>query len=183
MSVTIKLETKKFNDTLKKFMAKSDLSAEKVIKKTAFDLLAHILGKLPGENNFGLSIKALAESKGKTITGRHPVDTGRARAAWYPSIQGLGGSFDFNALGTTGKIDSKMVEKGKTEGAFENRLKDAGLKYVDLINGVHYIMSLEYGKSMQAPAGMVRISMRNLWGQMPAMMEKEFIEEWNKLDL
>lgn len=180
--VTIEMETKKFNAHIKKIVAKSSLSTDKVIRKTAFDLLGHILGKLPGEKTFGLTTRALAKSKDKTITGRHPVKTGRARAAWFASIQGLGGTFDFLAkpTGATGEPIPVQVEKGKKEGAFKDNLKATGGKYVDLINAVHYIMDLEYGSSLQSPAGMVRVSMMKLRGQMPAMLGEEFLKDWNE---
>ena len=180
MKIKIEMETKEFNKALKTFMKKSDLSAEKVIKKTAFDLLGHILGKLPGEQRFGLSTRALAKAKDKSITGRHPVDTGRARAAWYPSVRGLGGNFNFSS---GDNIKTSEVEKGKKEGAFTDRTKNKNLKYVDLINGVRYIILLEYGYSKTAPIGMVRVSMRQMYGAIPNMLGQEFIQEWNKVGL
>ena len=171
MKATIEFETRKFNDALKKFIKRTDISAEKVIRKIAFDLLAGIISGLPKADKF-----SIPDTGG--ITGRHPVDTGRARAAWYPSVVGLGGTFDFSSRV---KNEKSQVEKGKKEGGFKNNLKNVfGEKYVELINGVPYILFLEYGHSAQAPAGMVRISMRKMTGKMPKALDEEFLNEWNK---
>ena len=170
MKTSISFETKKFNQAIKAFAAKSNLSTEKVIRKIAFDLLAGILSGLPEAKGF-----TIPNTRG--ITGRHPVDTGRARAAWYASIQGLGGNFDFDS-GIKGK---NAVAQGKKEGSFKNNLKSfVGEKYVELINGVPYILFLEYGSSLTAPAGMVRISMRKMTGRMPKKLNQEFLAEWKR---
>lgn len=170
---TIEFETKKFNDALKKFIKRTDISTEKVIRKIAFDLLAGILAGLPKANGFSIP-------DAKEVTGRHPIDTGRARAAWYPSVVGLNGTFNFDS----GKnIKKEAVEKGKTEGSFKDNTKSIiGEKYVELINGVPYILFLEYGWSKQAPAGMVRISMRKMTGRMPKLLDEEFLDEWKKFN-
>ena len=106
------------------------------------------------------------------------VDTGRARAGWYASVQGLGGSFDFNSRVDPG---NSKVSQGKREGSFIDKTKGVLDKYVVLINGVDYIVFLEYGHSKeQAPVGMVRISMRKLRGVMPKMIDEVFISEWKK---
>ena len=169
MKTSISFETKKFNQAIKAFAAKSNLSTEKVIRKYAFDLLGRILS--------GTEAKGFTIPNTRGITGRHPVKTGRARAAWYASIQGLGGNFDFDS-GIKGK---NAVAQGKKEGSFKNNLKSfVGEKYVELINGVPYILYLEYGHSMQAPAGMVRISMRKMTGKMPKKLNEEFLAEWKK---
>ena len=169
MKTSISFETKKFNQAIKAFAAKSNLSTEKVIRKYAFDLLGRILS--------GTEAKGFTIPNTRGITGRHPVKTGRARAAWYASVQGLGGNFDFDS----GVEGTNAVAQGKKEGAFKNNLKSfVGEKYVELINGVPYILFLEYGHSMQAPAGMVRISMRKMTGRMPKKLDEEFLTEWKK---
>jgi len=173
MKTAVEFETRKFNEAIKKFAAKSELSTEKIIRKYAFDLLAGILSGLPKAEGF-----SIPNTGG--VTGRHPVRHGRARAAWYPSVQGLGGNFNFSSGAS---VKSKEVERGKREGAFKNRLKSfVGEKYVELINGVPYILFLEFGSSLQAPAGMVRISMRKMTGRMPKMLSEEFLTEWKKFN-
>ena len=39
---------------------------------------------------------------------------------------------------------------------------------------------LEYGHSKQAPVGMVRISMRKMYGKLPKEINKRFIKDWKK---
>jgi len=150
---TMKIETAKFNRFLKSFVARSNLSTNLVIKKIALDLLVQILK-------------------------RSPVDTGRSRAAWYPSMQGLGGSYDLQRK-LKDPTKSKVSE-GKKQGSYKENLKFTVNKYVELINGVDYIIYLEYGYSKQAPYGMVRISMRKMRGKMPKALNKEFRKDWNK---
>lgn len=181
---TITMETEAFNKAMKKFMSMSDVGAEKSIKKIAFMLLGHIIGDLPGEKSFGLDARANAQAKGKPISGRHPVDTGRSRAGWYASMRGLQGNFDFSKDSSGhGNIKPAKVAQGKKDGSFKNNLKGKSQKYVDLINGVDYIMYLEYGRSTQAPAGMVRIGMRKMTGAMPKVMGKQFLADWNRLKM
>uniref|UniRef100_A0A6M3LEC0 Putative tail protein n=1 Tax=viral metagenome TaxID=1070528 RepID=A0A6M3LEC0_9ZZZZ len=182
-TTSLKLETQEFNKALKKFMAKSDVDSGKVIKKIAFDLLGNIIGDLPTEKTFDLDTRALAEARGHPISGRHPVDTGRARAGWYASIKGLGGNFDFTKPGPENNINSNKVALGQKEGDFIDNTKALSMKYVDLINGVDYILYLEYGYSMQAPAGMVRIGMRSMYGVLPKVMGKQFLADWNQLGM
>ena len=185
MKTTLKLETQEFNKALKKFMEKSNVDSGLVIKKIAFDLLGHIIGDLPMEKTFDLDTRALAEARGHPISGRHPVDTGRARAGWYASVKGLGSNFDFTKPPKTGENNIKpaKVSQGEKEGDFTDNTKVSSMKYVDLINGVNYIMYLEYRYSNQSPAGMVRISMQKLRGVLPKVMGKQFLADWNKLGM
>lgn len=79
------------------------------------------------------------------VIPRTPVDTGRARAGWYPAAQRLG-------LGTG---------NGNGEGSIEIKL-EGKKKYIEITNRVNYIVYLEYGKSKQAPAGMARVSLHDV---------------------
>ena len=45
--LTIQMESAKFNLALKKFMLKSSLSEDKIIRKVAFDLLSNMLQPEP----------------------------------------------------------------------------------------------------------------------------------------
>jgi len=108
------------------------------------------------------------------------ASTGRARAGWYASVKGLSpGIAGRKNWAARVKTDNPgAISKGKKEGSFTNKL--AGFnKYVELINGVNYIVFLEYGSSMIAPAGMVRISIKKMQNQLPALMSDEFVAEWN----
>ncbi len=95
----------------------------------------------------------------------------------------MGGSFDFTKAGRSGrgvKIDPEEVAKGKREGGFRDKLKSRFTPYVELINGVPYIIYLEYGWSQSAPAGMLRVSMREMRGELPKYMSREYIKNWKK---
>jgi len=159
MAFTVEFETRKFNQFITNFTR--NVSRDKVplaIKKFAVELLRRILLKMP-------------------------VDTGRARAAWYASMEGLGVSFNLQRKGPLkaqrgGNLGS--VSQGMQEGSFVDNLKGP-TPYVELINGCPYIIYLEYGWSGQAPWGMVRISMREMrGGQLPQYMAQGVREEWNK---
>lgn len=78
------------------------------------------------------------------------------------------------------KSPSKVAE-GKRKGRFIDKTKNKSDKYVMMINGVDYIVFLEYGGSQQAPMGMVRISMRKMTGDLPKELGKRYREEWNKI--
>ena len=147
---TIEVETKMFNQHVTKFLAKYNKVDTKVaVRKFALDLLRKIVRKMP-------------------------VDTGRARAGWYPSMQGLGGMW------TDRGGDNTEISKGKSEGDFTVGTGH-GSYWVELVNGVPYIIYLEYGHSRQAAYGMVRVSMREMRkGKLPQDMAKSAQKEWNK---
>ena len=155
---TMEMETRAFNSALNNFIRKSNLSVNIILKKVAFDLLNNIIGNKRGS--------------------KHPVDTGRARAGWYASMVGLGLGFDLSS-GVKDPLKSD-VSRGKKEGSYKENFSGFD-KYIELINGVDYIIYLEYGHSKkQAPYGMVRISMRKMRGVMPKELNEEFRKQWNK---
>ena len=101
------------------------------------------------------------------------VLTGRSRAGWFASSQGLGAALEFGS--------SLEVEEGKAAGSYKEQLRGLD-RYIELVNGVKYIIFLEYGGSQKAPECMVRISMRELSGdKLPKEMGKELKEQWNKI--
>jgi hypothetical protein len=191
--VKFTIEHKEFNKALKKFIKQSDIAAGKVVRKVAFDLLGTIIGGLPGKGDFNLkSEKGTYRSGPKTynfknptrfITGRHPVDTGRARAGWHASMKGLQPTMAdrFNWSKGVKTKNAAAIEKGKGEGKFVDGSKKRN-PYVELINNVPYIINLEYGSSRQAPAGMIRIAMRSWRGALSEVMGNEFLAEWNSFD-
>jgi len=154
---TIRMETKKFNRHIQKMVKRYPDKANLVLKKFAFDLLKLIVSN--------------------TTDYRHPVDTGRARAGWYASARGL--SMPWPEEGN----DEIGISEGKKQGSYKEHL--TGLKrYIDLINAVKYILFLEYGSSMQAPVGMVRLNMRKLTGdKLPRQLGKEMQREWKKFHI
>jgi hypothetical protein len=82
------------------------------------------------------------------VIERTPVDTGRARANWFPSV-------NRPSLSKTEQQD-KGGAKAKRR-VFSLARPKKGRKYY-LVNNLPYIEVLEYGSSKQAPSGMVRIT-------------------------
>ena len=78
------------------------------------------------------------------VIPRTPMDTGRARAGWYPALNKLGGS-----------------GVGQGEGDIKTQFKGTN-KYIEIFNRVEYIVLLEYGRSKQAPKGMARVSLQEI---------------------
>lgn len=146
---TIEVETKQFNKFVNDFISQSTLETGVIIRNMALDLLNRIVKK-------------------------NPVLTGRSRAAWYMSVEGLGGQWSDQGS------DKSAIAKGKSEGAFEDHTNSMPEKYVILINSVAYIIFLEYGASKQAPAGMVRLSMREMTGKVPQEIIDAYVATWNK---
>jgi hypothetical protein len=154
--ITLSMETEKFNLALKKFMLRSNISEDKVIRKVAFDLLSNMLQPEP--------------------YGKYPVDLGQSRAGWYASVVGLGKKFDFDSRV---KGESK-VNEGKAQSKFKSNLTGSN-KYVEMINGVNHTIFLEYGHSRQAPAGFIRISMRKMRGKLPKELGEAYKKDWNAI--
>ena len=96
MKFSMAVETKIFNQHIKDFNRKTNISTEKVIKKFAFDVLARIIRKMP-------------------------VDKGQARAGWYAAFETLGGSGPHTGT----PEESKGISQGgfidHTQGAFKNK--------------------------------------------------------------
>jgi hypothetical protein len=120
------------------------------------------------------AIRRIALDLLSRIEKKNPVLTGRSRAGWFTSMTGLGGPW------TEEGNDPEMIAKGKTEGKFVNKLKNKRVKYVVLINSVYYATILEYGSSSQSPAGMVRVSIREMTGKLPKEIADSYKKEWYK---
>ena len=120
MKVKMQIDTKKFDKAVAKYVQQYERKeVGDALKEVAFALLGMVMP-------------------------RTPVDTGRARAGWYPAARRLG-----------------MAAGGGGEGSIELKLSGS-IQYIEISNRVHYIVYLEYGHSKQAPAGMLRISMHEL---------------------
>jgi len=165
MRFTVEMETAQFNRFVARFIKEANIETGLALKKIGFDLLANILKPEP--------------------YGKHPVDTGRARAAWYPSMKALGVQSDLYS-GTRPPDSSKGdvgVQGGKLEGRFDDKTSTGWVKndqYIEMVNSVFYILPLEYGWSKSAPIGMVRISMRKMRGKLPANLNDKYLKAWNK---
>lgn len=108
---------------------------------------------LPEEQ--GKALRRVALDFTKRVAARTPVDTGRARGGWLPYADHVGEPTEPRGPGTA---------QGKLEGSFREDLRGRDM-YIEITNGVPYIVFLEYGHSKQAPAGMVRVSLRELSAQ------------------
>lgn len=105
----------------------------------------------------GLALKFLELVTAHNETGT-PVATGRARAGWARALEEIGGSF--RPLGDDHVAISQGKRKGRT-GTGNGRT--SAVRWI--VNGVDYIVWLEYGKSDQAPSGFIRINLEKLRGQ------------------
>jgi len=151
---SITAETKEFDRHVQQFLKKTNIASDLVLRKFAFDLLKRIMKK-------------------------NPVDTGRSRGAWYVSMEKLG--MGMMSLPTGKNYNEEEVKKGKQKGEFTDHTKGHWDKWIEMVNGVSYIIYLEYGWSKQAPYGMVRLSMRELRkGKLPQDMADTIRQEWNK---
>jgi len=159
MNFSLDVETKIFNQHIKDFNRKINVSTEKVIKKFAFDVLARII--------------------------RHtPVDMGQARGGWFLAMEKLGEgstkSVEINVSKGGKRFSQEEFEKGKAKGGFTDHTKGVFKdKWVEIVNGVEHVIFLEYGSSQQAPYGMVRLSMREIRkGQLPKDITEQFQKDW-----
>ena len=79
------------------------------------------------------------------------------------------------------RYSQEAVQQGRSEGDFIDHTRGTMNKWVEIVNGVSYILFLEYGYSQQAPHGMVRLSMRELRrGQLPQQMANQMRADWNR---
>lgn len=85
------------------------------------------------------------------IVNMTPVDTGRARGNWQVALGFPDLSSDWEKKDPGG---SSTIQAGTAE---IRNLHDYGAIY--LTNNLPYITALENGRSQQAPAGMVRLSL------------------------
>lgn len=140
--LTLEFETAKFERWTTTFLQGVEPEvATKGLKKLAFDFLAKVIK-------------------------RTPVDTGRARAGWTAFLDKEGQIRDIRQFspppgGSNNTIEQDAVDEGKRDSDFRARLRGSR-QYVTIINGVHYIVGLEFGGSDQAPAGMLRLTMREM---------------------
>ena len=113
-----------------------------------------------------LFLEAMAMELISRLIKKTPVDTGRARGGWssYALAKGLP-----VPIGP----DLEEWARGLTESSFRERFGGAK-SFIVISNAVPYIVVLEFGHSSQAPAGMLRITFRELMaGSMsPEMSER-----------
>jgi hypothetical protein len=120
-------------------------------------------------------LRKIALDLTRRIIEKNPVATGRSRAGWYPAARRLG----FDPLK---KGSQTAIAEGEAKGDYHEQLGWlARKKFIEIINGVGYVIYLEYGKSKQAPYGMVRVSMREMTGKLPKEITKTYKMIWDKI--
>jgi hypothetical protein len=114
-------------------------------------------------------LRAIALKFIAMVVEKTPVDFGRARAGWTSFAIAMGRSPRLGVTGSKGVggragVGTSATEeqaKGLEEGSF--RMKRRGKdQFIEVINGVPYIIFLEFGSSPQAPAGMMRLTFREM---------------------
>jgi hypothetical protein len=117
---------------------------------TEFALDLKVFGKVTEEEAL-LIIRKITLELDQAVVLATPVDTGRARGNWYPSINAPSTAVDF---GASDKSGSQAISAA--QGVIASmRLGDT----VWLTNNLPYILPLENGHSKQAPQGMVDINL------------------------
>lgn len=114
-----------------------------------------------------------------------PVDTGRARGGWISFIEAetpLPAETlvrdTSRVAGSSEKVTGAQISKGRSESDHTTDLNGKD-QYVEVINGVPYIVQLEFGSSDQNPTGMVRVAFREMQGKADDIFLKE-LEKANK---
>ncbi len=122
-----------FNLYIDKFVSGLGISAEKILKKVAFDLL-------------------------KKVVSKTPVDTGRARSAWFTGVNDR----------PTQEVPPLHQKIGEDQAANESVSRGKVFESAKLgdtlwvANNLPYIERLENGSSDQAPAGMAALSIQEI---------------------
>lgn len=101
------------------------------------------------------TLKAVAFEFLKRVIEKTPVDEGRARGGWMSYLLASGRP----AIG--GGSSLAAIAEGIAASSFEERF-DRNEQFIILMNAVNYIVILEFGHSDQAPAGMMRLTFREL---------------------
>lgn len=91
---------------------------------------------------------------------RTPVDTGNLRANWNPSADAPDASVRLFSEDAGTKVQAPERSAGSDRAMNKVRqvMKRAVGRVFHLTNAVHYAGDIEYGKSAQAPQGMVRLT-------------------------
>lgn len=100
----------------------------------------------------------------KRVILRTPVDTGRARGNWIPSINVV--STEVRNISPDAGSEIKAPAESKASqiaiGNVINVADNVAGNIFYLTNNLPYIRKLEFGSSQQSPAGMVRVSIQEL---------------------
>lgn len=149
MNVTLDMETEAFRKWSAGLIRHMDArGAKQTLRVLAFEFLNRVIAKTP-------------------------VDLGRARGGWasYLIANGKGvlrtatkgqkRQRDVEGKFLKGRFEKDDFAEGVSEGSFEEKFTGSE-QFILLINAVKYIVLLEFGSSDQAPAGMMRITFREM---------------------
>jgi len=105
----------------------------------------------------------------KRIHRGSPVDTGRSRAGWSKFLVDHGVFLEQGP-----RMD--CVYEGTMKSAWSEDLGSKTRKFITVVNGVKYVVYLEFGWSRQAPRGMVRVSMQEMAREAPKQLKRAIID-------
>tara|TARA_R110000787_G_scaffold72823_6_gene162415 strand:+ start:2679 stop:3092 length:414 start_codon:yes stop_codon:yes gene_type:complete len=123
------------------------------VSANEFTLELKNFGKVTREQATTIFQKIALELDSAVVFGT-PVDEGRARGNWYPSLNAPSNEVDLNS---TDKSGSKAVA---AINALVSTVKIGDTFW--LTNNLPYILPLENGHSKQAPEGMVDINLNRV---------------------
>ena len=109
----------------------------------------------------------------RKVIKRTPVDTGRARAGWTVWLDKQGKPVNITA--DAPNADNRSISEGRAASDFKEKLGRGSVQWITVVNGVRYIVFLEFGGSDQAPAGMVRITIREF--EMGGNLDQEMLQQ------
>lgn len=130
---------------IKAFAKAIDLSIKTVVERITFDLW-------------------------NKITLRTPVDTGRARQSWQLGIGAPNTTVPGPMGGGTGQYSKDSSPPTNPPAMFPGGEID-GTQTVFITSSLAYIGILEEGRSMQAPAGMVQLSIAEVQAELELIVE------------
>jgi len=107
--------------------------------------------KVKSEQQMKTVIQKITMEAFERVVLKTPVDTGRARANWSPSIGAPTAASYPERMDKSGGVSIAAAQRA----AFDWNC----IGSIFLCNNVNYILPLEYGSSRQAPAGMVRVTL------------------------
>lgn len=106
------------------------------------------------KGNCDLVVRKVALEMFKRVIQKSPVDTGRFKSNWQAAIGSIPGGTITPEVDKKGYYNFGPAVAAVNAKALQAKAGDV----IYLVNNVHYARRLEYGWSMQAPNGMVRLS-------------------------
>ena len=105
--------------------------------------------------NASAIIKKIVLEMFSRVIKRTPVDTGAAQNSWEIGVNAIPGGHEVILGGEFGQVSQGQLARG-LEGFTSFSIGDTAY----IVSGIEYIGFLEEGRSDQAPAGMVKITVR-----------------------